>query len=100
MKKALGLESAKGCYSGAAPISTDTLNYFASLDIPVYEGINVVTQDSSLILQTLRFILGYGMSECSGAYSMCSDDSWIPGTVGKPMPGTIARTDSDTGPMV
>ena len=26
-----------GCFTAAAPISVDTLNYFASLDIPVYE---------------------------------------------------------------
>jgi hypothetical protein len=27
----------KGAFTAAAPISIDTLNYFASLDIPVYE---------------------------------------------------------------
>ena len=27
----------KGAFTSAAPISVDTLNYFASLDIPVYE---------------------------------------------------------------
>ena len=27
----------KGAFTAAAPISVDTLNYFASLDIPVYE---------------------------------------------------------------
>ena len=41
MKKALGLDAAKGMYSGAAPISKDTLDYFSSLDMPVYEGESV-----------------------------------------------------------
>ena len=37
IKDALGLGESKGCFTAAAPISVDTLNYFASLDIPVYE---------------------------------------------------------------
>ena len=37
IKEALGLDCSKGCYTAAAPISPETLYYFGSLDIPVYE---------------------------------------------------------------
>lgn len=34
IKEALGFDECKGFFTAAAPISVDTLNYFASLDIP------------------------------------------------------------------
>lgn len=34
---ALGLGSCKACFTGAAPISADTLWYFSSLGLPIYE---------------------------------------------------------------
>jgi long-chain-fatty-acid--CoA ligase ACSBG len=34
IREALGLEYCNGCYTAAAPISIETLNYFASLNIP------------------------------------------------------------------
>jgi long-chain-fatty-acid--CoA ligase ACSBG len=37
IKEALGLDQSKGCFTAAAPISAETLLYFGSLDIPVYE---------------------------------------------------------------
>ena len=37
IKEAIGLDQTKGCFTAAAPISSETLWYFASLDIPVYE---------------------------------------------------------------
>jgi len=37
VKAALGLDQCKGCFTAAAPIAPETLWYFASLDIPVYE---------------------------------------------------------------
>jgi long-chain acyl-CoA synthetase len=37
LKPALGLGRARLCISGAAPISQDVIEFFASLDIPIYE---------------------------------------------------------------
>ena len=37
IKEALGLQRSKGCFTAAAPIAPETLLYFGSLDIPVYE---------------------------------------------------------------
>ena len=38
---ALGLSSCKACFTGAAPISADTLWYFSSLALPIYEVRNL-----------------------------------------------------------
>ena len=56
VKKALGLDQCKGCFTAAAPISIETLNYFASLDIPVYEV--------------------FGQSECTGPHTVSSPGQW------------------------
>ena len=37
VKKALGLDAAMACFTAAAPISRSTLDYFASLDLPILE---------------------------------------------------------------
>ncbi|XP_053708910.1 long-chain-fatty-acid--CoA ligase ACSBG2 isoform X1 [Synchiropus splendidus] len=50
VREALGLDRCRLCYTGAAPITKDTLEFFLSLNIPVYEL--------------------YGMSECTGPHTM------------------------------
>lgn len=50
VRKALGLDRCTKCYTGAAPITKDTLEFFLSLDIPVYEL--------------------YGMSESTGPHTI------------------------------
>lgn len=50
VRKALGLDRCTKCFTGAAPIMKETLEYFLSLDIPVYEL--------------------YGMSESSGPHTL------------------------------
>ncbi|TRY95849.1 hypothetical protein DNTS_021386 [Danionella cerebrum] len=50
VRKALGLDRCKGCFTGAAPITKDTLEYFMSLHIPIYEL--------------------YGMSESTGPHTI------------------------------
>ena len=44
----------KGAFTAAAPISVDTLNYFASLDIPVYEVRTVRSRNFSSSIINLR----------------------------------------------
>lgn len=50
VRKALGLQRCTKCYTGAAPITKDTLEFFLSLDVPLYEL--------------------YGMSESSGPHTV------------------------------
>jgi long-chain-fatty-acid--CoA ligase ACSBG len=71
IKKKLGLDRAKGCFTAAAPISEDILKYFASLDIPVYEV--------------------FGQSECTGPHTVSSESAWRIGYCGRPMPGTETK---------
>jgi len=66
VKVALGLDQCKWAGTGAAPIRVDTLEYFASLNLPIYEL--------------------YGMSECSGVCSMSNLSVFQWGTCGPPIP--------------
>jgi long-subunit acyl-CoA synthetase (AMP-forming) len=68
VREALGLDRCWLAASGAAPISRSTLDFFLSLDIPVFEI--------------------YGMSEVTGPGTMSIPKSYRTGTVGKPVPGT------------
>ena len=52
----LGLDRCRYCFTGAAPIMRDTLDFFLSLDIPLLEL--------------------YGMSESSGELVRVSSISW------------------------
>jgi len=71
IKEALGLDQAKYCYSAAAPITVETVEYFASLDIPIYEV--------------------FGQSECTGPHTVTSPLAWKIGYCGRPMPGTETK---------
>jgi long-chain-fatty-acid--CoA ligase ACSBG len=79
IKEALGLDQAKGCFTAAAPISTDTLNYFASLDIPVYEV--------------------FGQSECTGPHTVSAAKCWKIGTCGRPIKGSESIIVPSTGEL-
>lgn len=57
MRKALGLERCTRCYTGAAPITKDTLEFFLSLDIPLHEI--------------------YGMSESSGPHTVSLPEAFV-----------------------
>jgi len=67
VKVALGLEKCKFGFTGAAPISVDTLEYFGSLGIQINEV--------------------YGMSECCGAVTWSVDNAHVWGSCGFAMPG-------------
>lgn len=68
IKEAIGLDQAKSCFTAAAPIAPETLWYFASLDIPVYEV--------------------FGQSECTGPHTVCAKKCWKIGTCGRPIRGS------------
>lgn len=59
IKLALGLDQCYFAVCGAAPMTVETLNYFASLDIPIYEG--------------------FGQSECSGPHTISCAAAWKTG---------------------
>ncbi|XP_023699741.2 long-chain-fatty-acid--CoA ligase ACSBG2 [Paramormyrops kingsleyae] len=78
VRKALGLDRCRKCYTGAAPITRDTLEFFLSLDIPVYEL--------------------YGMSECSGPHTLSLPDAFRLTSCGKVLQGCetkISNPDSE-----
>ncbi|XP_078054539.1 long-chain-fatty-acid--CoA ligase ACSBG2 isoform X1 [Mustelus asterias] len=67
VRNALGLSRCTKCYTGAAPITKDTLEFFLSLNIPVYEL--------------------YGMSESSGPHTISVPNAFRLASCGKVMPG-------------
>ncbi|XP_056628685.1 long-chain-fatty-acid--CoA ligase ACSBG2 isoform X1 [Triplophysa dalaica] len=67
VRKALGLDRCRKCYTGAAPITKDTLEFFLSLDIPLLEL--------------------YGMSESSGPHTVTLPDAFRLTSCGKVIPG-------------
>jgi long-chain-fatty-acid--CoA ligase ACSBG len=80
IKKALGLDEAKICVTGAAPMKSDTFEYFKSLDLPI---INV-----------------YGMSENSGPETVQKPGKFKEYTAGYALPGThikISKRDKTEG---
>ncbi len=80
IKEALGLDHATVCFTGAAPISTETLWFFASLDIPIYEL--------------------FGQSECTGPQTVSCSKAWKIGYCGRPLKGSESKIDSTTGELL
>lgn len=75
VRNKLGLDRARICATSTAPIARETLDFFASLDIPLLEV--------------------YGMSECTGPTTLSLPDDFRLGTVGKPMDGTELQIADD-----
>jgi long-chain-fatty-acid--CoA ligase ACSBG len=71
IKDKLGFDQCRLCLTGAAPISVEILNYFASIDIPIYEV--------------------FGQSECTGPHTINAPEAWKIGTTGRPMRGTQSK---------
>ena len=71
IRQALGLDRCTQFFSGAAPISPETIKYFLSLNIVVHEL--------------------YGMSEMTGPQSLQTGAKTIIGSVGQTMPGCETR---------
>ena len=80
VKEAIGLDECKFGFTGAAPITVDTLEYFGALGIQINEV--------------------YGMSECTGATTWSTDECHLWGSCGYAMTGTevaIFQIDELTG---
>lgn len=79
VKTALGLNKCKRFLVAAAPISMETLDYFLSLDIKIYEI--------------------YGMSECAGPHTFNCHGHQKIGSIGRSLPGCHSKiaTQSDEG---
>lgn len=75
IKDALGLDALDIAVSGAAPISTSTLEFFASVGVPILEG--------------------YGMTETTAIASVQPYGKPKFGTIGKPLPGVEAQIADD-----
>ena len=75
IKEALGLDQLQVALSGAAPISVSTLEFFASIGLPVHEG--------------------YGMTETTAFASVQPHGRPKLGTIGRPLPGVKAKIAED-----
>ncbi|XP_052448048.1 long-chain-fatty-acid--CoA ligase ACSBG2 [Carassius gibelio] len=73
VRKALGLDRCKACYTGAAPITKDTLEYFMSLYITIFEL--------------------YGMSESTGPHSVSCAEGYHIMSCGKVLTGCKTKLD-------
>jgi len=75
IKEALGLDQLQVALSGAAPISVSTLEFFASIGLPIHEG--------------------YGMTETTAFASVQPYGQLRFGTIGKPLPGVEVKIADD-----
>ena len=75
VKTALGLEQTRLCASGAAPVAREVLEFFAGLDLPIYEV--------------------YGQSEDSGPTTFNAPGHTRFGTVGPAFPGVEVKIAGD-----
>lgn len=73
----IGLDQARVCLTGAAPIMKHTLDYFGSIGIHILEV--------------------YGMSENTGPQNVCKPDYFKAGTCGLTIPGTEVKLDHVKG---
>jgi long-chain acyl-CoA synthetase len=75
VKEGLGLEEARMCVSGAAPVSKEIIDFFAGFALPIYEV--------------------YGQSEDCGPTTFNVPGRTRFGTVGPPFPGVEVKIASD-----
>ena len=74
--RSLGMDQVQYCASGSAPLSMETLQWFAALGLPIAEG--------------------YGMTEVANASHIGRPGDLHFGTVGPPIPGVEQRIDPAT----
>lgn len=75
IKKILGFEYSRSFFSAAAAINRNTLDFFASLNIPIQEG--------------------YGLSESTGPHTLNIKNTHRIGSVGLPINGVMQYIDAD-----
>jgi long-chain acyl-CoA synthetase len=75
LRAALGLDEARGVYSGAAPIAAEVLEFFLALGLPIYEL--------------------WGQTETSAAGTANRPGAMRVGTVGRALPGAEVRLSAD-----
>uniref|UniRef100_A0AAV1UP22 AMP-dependent synthetase/ligase domain-containing protein n=1 Tax=Peronospora matthiolae TaxID=2874970 RepID=A0AAV1UP22_9STRA len=80
VKEALGLDQCIASFSGAAPISREIVEYFGSLDLPVYEF--------------------FGQSECSGPQTCSMQGNWKIGTCGRTIDGAETKVVPGTDELI
>jgi len=79
LKTALGLAATHTFFTGAAPISMETLRFFASLDMPLFEV--------------------YGLSESTGPHTLSTGGEWKLGYCGRPSVGKETKLDPTSGEL-
>jgi len=80
VRVALGLDRCVACYVGAAPMDVKIIEYFASIDIPIYDL--------------------FGQSESTGPHTTNAPGAWKIGTCGRSLPGTTTKVDPDNGELI
>jgi len=75
VRQRLGLDRARVLATSTAPIAVETLDFFASLGLPILEV--------------------YGMSECTGPTTYSAPGRYRLGSVGRALPGTELRIAGD-----
>lgn len=75
VKKKIGLAQCKMAVTGAAPINRDILRFFHFIGVPLFEG--------------------YGMTETTAGASINYHGNMKIGSVGRPIPGTEIKLDTD-----
>jgi long-chain acyl-CoA synthetase len=75
LRAALGLDEARGVYSGAAPIAAEVLEFFLAIGVPIFEL--------------------WGQTETSAAGTANRPGAMRVGTVGRALPGTEVRLAQD-----
>jgi len=80
VKSKLGLTECKFAFTGAAPISVDTLEFFGALGLNINEC--------------------YGMSECCGATTWSTDKAHVWGSCGWALPGVEVKCLREESPGV
>ncbi|KAJ8973273.1 hypothetical protein NQ317_019539 [Molorchus minor] len=82
IKDAIGLNRCTLCVSAAAPLAPELKKYFLSIDIPIMDV--------------------FGMSEASGAHTMCVENATNLETIGMTIPGMktkLANPENDQGEL-
>lgn len=80
LKRRIGFDRTRLCFSGAAPASPDLFDYFQAL------GINLVE--------------GYGMTESTGVIAVNRPERPLVGTVGEPVPGIEVKLAEEDGEIL